>query len=41
MNDGERIAQLIIGKHERVSWQEVEILSETERGAGGFGSTGL
>jgi len=41
INDGERIAQLIIAKHERVSWQEVEILSETERGAGGFGSTGV
>ena len=41
INDGERIAQLIIAKHERVNWQEVEILSETERGAGGFGSTGV
>ena len=41
INDGERIAQLIVAKHERVSWQEVEILSETERGAGGFGSTGV
>ena len=41
INDGERIAQLIIAKHERVSWQEVKILSETERGAGGFGSTGV
>lgn len=41
INDGERIAQLIIAKHERVNWQEVNILSETERGAGGFGSTGV
>ena len=41
INDGERIAQLIIAKHERVNWQEVKILSETERGAGGFGSTGV
>jgi dUTP pyrophosphatase len=41
INDGERIAQLIIAKHERVHWQEVETLSDTERGAGGFGSTGL
>jgi dUTP pyrophosphatase len=41
INDGERIAQLIIAKHERVNWQEVTILSETERGAGGFGSTGI
>jgi len=41
VNDGERIAQLVIAKHERVNWQEVEILNETERGAGGFGSTGV
>jgi dUTP pyrophosphatase len=41
INDGERIAQLIIAEHARVSWQEVTILSETERGAGGFGSTGV
>ncbi|PQJ75507.1 dUTP diphosphatase [Polaribacter gangjinensis] len=41
VNDGERIAQLVIAKHERISWQEVEILGETKRGAGGFGSTGL
>ncbi|AZJ34490.1 dUTP diphosphatase [Tenacibaculum singaporense] len=41
INDGERIAQLVIAKHERVNWQEVAILDETERGAGGFGSTGV
>ena len=41
INDGERIAQLIIAKHERISWQEVDVLSETERGSGGFGSTGV
>jgi len=41
VNNGERIAQLVIAKHERVNWQEVEILNETERGAGGFGSTGV
>ncbi|TMM30397.1 dUTP diphosphatase [Polaribacter aestuariivivens] len=41
INDGERIAQLIIAKHERVNWQEVSVLSETERGSGGFGSTGV
>ena len=41
VNDGERIAQLVIAKHERANWQEVEILSETERGSGGFGSTGV
>ena len=41
VNDGERIAQLVIAKHERINWQEVTILSETERGDGGFGSTGV
>ncbi|WBX71218.1 dUTP diphosphatase [Tenacibaculum retecalamus] len=41
VNDGERIAQLVIAKHERVNWQEVTVLNETERGAGGFGSTGV
>lgn len=41
INDGERIAQLVIAKHERVNWQEVSVLNETERGAGGFGSTGV
>jgi dUTP pyrophosphatase len=41
INDGERIAQLIIAKHERIKWKEVTVLSETERGTGGFGSTGV
>ncbi|WP_428743467.1 dUTP diphosphatase [Tenacibaculum sp.] len=41
VNDGERIAQLVIAKHERIQWQEVELLDETARGAGGFGSTGV
>jgi dUTP pyrophosphatase len=41
VNDGERIAQLIIAKHERITWKEVEVLNETERGSGGFGSTGV
>ena len=36
----ERIAQMVIAKHERVVWSEVSVLSETVRGAGGFGSTG-
>jgi dUTP pyrophosphatase len=40
INDGERIAQVIVAKHERVLWEEVEQLMETERGAGGFGHTG-
>lgn len=37
---GERIAQLVVASHERVEWQAVEVLSDTERGNGGFGSTG-
>ena len=37
----ERIAQLVIAKHERAKWEIVEVLSETERGTGGFGSTGI
>jgi len=41
INDGERIAQLIIAKHERVTWEEVHLLDETTRGSGGFGSTGV
>lgn len=41
INDGERIAQLVIAKHERINCQEVTVLDETERGAGGFGSTGV
>jgi dUTP pyrophosphatase len=40
IEDGERIAQLVIAKHERADWQEVTTLSETSRGEGGFGSTG-
>lgn len=41
INDGERIAQLVIAKHERADWQIVDELDETARGAGGFGSTGV
>lgn len=40
INDGERIAQMVIAKHEVVAWQEVELLEETARGTGGFGHTG-
>ena len=40
INAGDRIAQLVIAKYERAEWKEVESLTETERGAGGFGSTG-
>ena len=41
VENGERVAQLVIAKHERAEWSEVEELSSTERGAGGFGSTGV
>ena len=37
---GERIAQMVVARHERVEWEEVDVLDETERGVGGFGSTG-
>jgi dUTP pyrophosphatase len=40
VEDGERIAQLVVAKHERVEWLQTEELEETRRGAGGFGSTG-
>ncbi len=41
IEDGERIAQLVIAKYEQVQWSVVESLDETDRGEGGFGSTGL
>lgn len=41
VENGERIAQLVIAKHERAEWLEVEVLTETTRGEGGFGSTGV
>jgi len=41
INDGERVAQLVIAKHETISWEEVVVLDETKRGSGGFGSTGV
>ena len=40
VNDGERIAQMVIARHEQVDWVPVDTLDETERGAGGFGHTG-
>lgn len=40
INVGERVAQMVIAKYEQIEWNEVEHLCETERGAGGFGSTG-
>ncbi len=41
IEDGERVAQLVIAKHETIEWNEVNSLEVTERGAGGFGSTGV
>lgn len=41
IENGERVAQLVIAKHERAAWQQVDVLGETERGVGGFGSTGV
>ena len=38
---GERIAQMIVSKHETITWQPVDQLSETQRGSGGYGSTGI
>lgn len=40
VKNGERIAQMIIARHEKANWDEVQILSETDRGAGGYGHTG-
>ena len=40
VNPGERIAQLVLAKHEQIQWNITEQLTETERGSGGFGSTG-
>lgn len=41
VNPGERIAQMVIAKYEKIEWEEVEQLGETQRGTGGFGSTGV
>ena len=40
INPGERIAQMVVARYEKVSWEEVDVLGETVRGTGGFGSTG-
>ena len=40
INPGERIAQMVVARHERVEWEEVDVLEASERGEGGFGSTG-
>ena len=41
INDGERIAQMVIARHEQAEWEHVDVLDETERGAGGFGHSGV
>lgn len=41
INPGDRIAQMIVAKHENVNWHQVEILNETPRGTGGYGHTGV
>lgn len=41
VENGERIAQMVIARHERIKWSEAESLMDSSRGAGGFGSTGL
>ena len=41
ITDGERIAQMVIARHEQVEWYECDVLDETDRGAGGFGHTGV
>ena len=41
IEDGERIAQMVIARHEQAEWEQVEVLDETERGAGGFGHSGV
>ena len=40
IKDGERIAQMVVAKHEKVEWEPTDILEESERGSGGFGHTG-
>ena len=41
IENGERIAQMVLAKHEKIDWEVVEVLSDTQRGAGGYGSTGV
>lgn len=40
INDGERVAQMVVAKHEQIKWEQTTSLEETQRGAGGFGHTG-
>jgi dUTP pyrophosphatase len=41
INTGDRVAQMVIAKHEKINWEQVEVLNETLRGAGGYGHTGI
>lgn len=41
IEDGERIAQIVVARHEQAAWEEVKVLDETRRGTGGFGHTGV
>ena len=41
VNAGERVAQMVIARHETATWEEVKVLDETERGEGGYGHTGV
>ena len=41
VNDGERIAQMVLARHEQAQWEQTDTLDETERGAGGFGHSGV
>jgi dUTP pyrophosphatase len=41
IQNGDRIAQMVIAKYEKITWNQVDVLSNTERGAGGFGSSGI
>jgi dUTP pyrophosphatase len=41
INAGDRIAQMVVAKHEKVEWEQVEVLNETSRGTGGYGHTGV
>jgi dUTP pyrophosphatase len=41
INTGDRIAQMVVAKHEKINWEQVEVLNETLRGAGGYGHTGI
>ena len=41
INNGDRVAQLVIGKYERITWNDQKALSDTGRGSGGFGHTGV